>query len=44
MVEVERKRQYRVGLNLFNTSPKTGMDYLKWNILEQVKSKSMSKF
>ena len=35
MVEVERKRQYRVGLILFNTSPETDVDYLgKGNILE----------
>merc|ERR1711952_9031 len=28
MVEVERKRQFRVGLNLFNSLPDLGVDYL----------------
>ena len=26
--EIVRKRQYRVGLNLFNTKPERGVDYL----------------
>ena len=35
MVEVERKRHYRVGLNLFNTLPDVGVDYLvKQNFIE----------
>ena len=35
MVEVERKRQFRVGLNLFNSLPDLGVDYLvKLNFIE----------
>lgn len=37
MQEVERKRHFRVGLNLFNTNPDIGIDYLvKQNFLELV--------
>lgn len=28
MIEVERKRQFRVGLNLFNTQPDIGLDFM----------------
>jgi hypothetical protein len=35
MLEVERKRNFRVGLNLFNTHPEMGIEYLvKQNFLE----------
>jgi IQ motif/SEC7 domain-containing protein len=35
MLEVERKRNFRVGLNLFNTAPEMGVEYLvKQNFLE----------
>eukprot|EP00092_Neocalanus_flemingeri_P013794 GFUD01014880.1.p1 GENE.GFUD01014880.1~~GFUD01014880.1.p1 ORF type:complete len:961 (+),score=185.10 GFUD01014880.1:150-3032(+) len=35
MLEVEKKRHFRVGLNLFNTNPDMGMDYLvKQNFIE----------
>ena len=35
MQEVEKKRHFRVGLNLFNTNPDVGIDYLvKQNFLE----------
>jgi len=35
MLEVERKRHFRVGLNLFNTNPDMGIDYLvKQNFIE----------
>ena len=37
MKEVEKKRHFRVGLNLFNTNPDIGIDYLvKQNFLELV--------
>lgn len=37
MQEVEKKRHFRVGLNLFNTNPDLGIDYLvKQNFLELV--------
>merc|ERR1712130_20915 len=35
MLEVEKKRHFRVGLNLFNTNPDMGIDYLvKQNFIE----------
>jgi hypothetical protein len=35
MLEIERKRNFRVGLNLFNTHPEMGIEYLvKQNFLE----------
>merc|ERR1712130_871346 len=35
MLEVEKKRHFRVGLNLFNTNPDMGVDYLvKQNFIE----------
>ena len=36
MVESIRKRQYRVGLNLFNKKPERGINYLTQKVVELI--------
>ena len=42
--EVERKREYRVGLNLFNTSPEVGVGYLVQKKFLDLSPNSVAKF
>ena len=44
MTEVETKRQFRVGLNLFNTIPDVGIDYLVKAEIIELKPLSVAKF
>lgn len=44
MLEVERKRNFRVGLNLFNTQPDVGIDYLVKQGFLELSPVSVAKF
>lgn len=44
MQEVERKREYRIGLNLFNTKPEVGVDYLVRKGFLELSPVSVAKF
>ena len=44
MEEVETKRKYRVGLNLFNTIPDVGIDYLVQQAVIELSPLSIAKF
>lgn len=44
MQEVSKKRQYRVGLNLFNTRPELGIEYLASKGFIELSSDSVGKF